>query len=215
MKLSKSHYIMAVVTLMIGLTIGACSSSSSADASPGHCGDMSGNVSDQQQAMQDCTKHNLANTHVGDWFPQLHGPTAEMGNVAARMIRMNDPNRIGYVGVWSANGALVSMDTIRGKVSSTGSQLTNLDNTVGHSDDSHLGERVVRSPGDDGTYGPEECEGVGIFYFLASNDSIQEVCVGAGIWKYSDAPFDATTKPSVVVTANTTTAIPAGGSTKK
>ncbi len=203
--------------ILVAAVFAACSTTGSAGATDHNCGPLHGNVSDQQQIMQNCTTQVMGQTHSQGWYPlqNQHGPTAEMGNVAARIVRLNDPNRIGYVGIWSANGALISMDTIRGKVSSTGSQLTNDQNTVGNADSSGLGERVVSSPGDDGTYGPEECQGVGIFYFLASTDALQEVCVGSGIWKYSDAPFSANSAPTVVVTANPTTPIPAGGSTKK
>lgn len=207
--------VIAMAATLSGAVIVACSSGSGVGASNGGCGAISGNVSQQQQQLQNCTATYLGQTHTAGSLDALlnqHGPTAEMKNVSAKIVRFSDPNKIGYVGVWSANGGLISMDVIKGKVSSTGSELTNTENVVGSADHTGLGSTVLSSPGDDGTYGPEECQGVGIFFFLASTDALKEICVGSGIWQYSDAPFSATTTPLVTVTGNPTTAIPAGGS---
>ena len=148
-----------------------------------------------------------------DQYPlgAITGPTAEVKNVSARIVRFNDPNKIGYLAEFSNDGKVLEVVTIKGKVSSTGSQLTNTDN-INYNGGNGGGNVVTRSIGDDGTYGPEECEGNGIFYFRADNNAIEEFC--GQLWKYSDAPFTVTTPPVINVIAGqgVTTAIPAGGS---
>ncbi len=77
----------------------------------------------------------------------------------------------------------------------------------------YQGDLTVSSPGDDGTYGPEECQGQGVFGFTADSDALIEWC---GPWFYSDAPLRLATVPIIVGTAGApTTPIPSGGSTKK
>lgn len=157
----------------------------------------------------------MAPTSTGNWFPlaSLHGPTAEMANVAAREVRLNDPNKIGYLYGLSSTGQVMAFWTIRGKPSSMGSQLTNTQNAAGSAGgNSRIGDRILSSPGDDGTYGPEECESQGIFAFTSDTDALIEWC---GPWFYSDAPLHLATAPIIAVTAQPpTTPIPAGGSAK-
>lgn len=137
--------------------------------------------------------------------------SAERANLKARLIRLNDPNRIGYVYGLSATGQVMAYWTVRGKVSSMGSQLTVSQNVV---DVPNAGNGVVESMGDDGSYGPEECAGQGVFFFTAQSDALVEWC---GPWVYSDAPLSVSTAPVIVVNPNAqpSTPIPAGGSSKK
>jgi hypothetical protein len=135
--------------------------------------------------------------------------SAERANLSARLIRLNDPNKIGYVAGLSSTGQVIAYWTIRGKVSSMGSELTVTQNLV-HINNSGTG--VVDSMGDDGSYGPEECASTGVFFFTEQTDALVEWC---GPWVYSDAPLNITSAPLIVENGAPTTPIPVGGSTNK
>jgi hypothetical protein len=53
----------------------------------------------------------------------------ERSNLSERLLRMNNPNKIGYVALVAQTGQIIVTFTIKGKVSSTQSQLTNSQNT--------------------------------------------------------------------------------------
>jgi len=81
----------------------------------------------------------------------------ERRNLKDRLLRTNKPDAIGYVYLMNF-GQIVGYYTIKGKVSSTQSQMTT-DNLI---IDRYEGDVVVNAPGDDGSYGPNE---EGIFFF--------------------------------------------------
>jgi hypothetical protein len=81
----------------------------------------------------------------------------ERRNLKDRLLRTNKPDAIGYVYLMNF-GQIVGYYTIKGKVSSTQSQMTT-DNLI---IDRYEGDVVVNAPGDDGSYGPNED---GIFFF--------------------------------------------------
>jgi hypothetical protein len=60
---------------------------------------------------------------------------------------------------------------------------------------------VVESMGDDGSFGPEECQAQGIFAFTADSNSLVEWC---GPWFYSDAPLKLTSQPLILVDREST-----------
>lgn len=86
----------------------------------------------------------------------------ERRNVRDRLLRTNKPNAIGYVYVMSF-GKIIGYYTVKGKVSSTQSQLTNTD-LIEHHGDTGGGNVTVPAPGDDGSYGDNE---PGIFFFTS------------------------------------------------
>ncbi len=122
--------------------------------------------------------------------------SAERANLAERLVRLNDPHKIGYLYGLSATGQVMAFWTIKGKPSSTGSQLTNSQTVVDGSGSDGGGNVPVDSMGDDGTYGPEECSGQGVFAFTADSNSLIEWC---GPWFYSDAPLRLTSQPVILV----------------
>ena len=83
----------------------------------------------------------------------------ERRNLKERLLRTNKPNAVGYVYLMSF-GKIIGYYVIKGKVSSTQSQMTT-DNLV---IDRYKGDVVVNAPGDDGSYGANES---GIFFFTA------------------------------------------------
>jgi hypothetical protein len=116
-------------------------------------------------------------------------PTAQMRdslerrNLRERLLRFNRPQKIGYLYVMSF-GKFVGYYVVRGKVSSTQSQMTNADQ-VWDSGSGEQGETVVGSIGDDGSFGPNEGGDKGIFFFTATGVMVETTLD----WVYSDAPL--------------------------
>lgn len=139
-----------------------------------------------------------------DWWKSLEGvsnsiaetqvsavpyPQAEMKdslerrNLRERLVRFNQPNKVGYVYIMSF-GKFVGYYVIKGKVSSTQSQMTN-GNQVWDSGSGEQGETVVESIGDDGSFGINEGGEKGVFFFT-SNDVLVITVLD---WLYSDQPL--------------------------
>jgi hypothetical protein len=92
----------------------------------------------------------------------------ERRNIRERLLRTNKPNAIGYVYVMSF-GKVIGYYTIKGKVSSTQSQMTT-EMLVEHHDSSYGGNVAVPAPGDDGSYGDNE---PGIFFFCTDGQMVE------------------------------------------
>jgi hypothetical protein len=91
----------------------------------------------------------------------------ERRNIRERLLRQNKPNTIGYVYVLGMNGTYVGYYAIKGKVSSTQSQMTTTDLIQSCGQGSSYSCAVtVPAPGDDGSYGQNE---PGIFFFTTEN----------------------------------------------
>ena len=84
----------------------------------------------------------------------------ERRNIRERLLRTNDPDKVGYVYLLNF-GKVFGYYTIKGKVSSTQSQMTT-DTLVERHGDSGGGNITYPAPGDDGSYGANE---PGIFFF--------------------------------------------------
>lgn len=93
----------------------------------------------------------------------------ERRNIRERLLRTNKPNAIGYVYVMSF-GKIIGYYTIKGKVSSTQSQMTteNLIENCGSCGAD--GRVVVNGPGDDGSYGANE---PGVFFFTTEGAMVE------------------------------------------
>lgn len=121
--------------------------------------------------------------------------SAERANLRERLLRMNDPNKLGFIYEMTQNGQVIAEYPIKGKVTSTASQLTNTNLPVytGSS-----GIATVDSMSDDGSYGPSEGGTNGVFFFTTSGVLVE----WNGIWQYSDSPLQLTSKPLITVDAN-------------
>lgn len=93
----------------------------------------------------------------------------ERRNVRERLLRTNKPNAIGYVYILSMTGQYVGYYVIKGKVSSTQSQMTTsqLVRPCSAGGDTGSGNCAVtvEAPGDDGSYGENEGGSSGVFFF--------------------------------------------------
>jgi hypothetical protein len=104
----------------------------------------------------------------------------ERRNLKERLLRLNDPNKIGYVYLQSF-GKVLGYYVIKGKVTSNQSQMTTAEFVEQHSD-SGGGNVVYQAPGDDGSYGDNE---PGIFFFTTEGALVTTSLE----YVYSDQPI--------------------------
>lgn len=97
----------------------------------------------------------------------------ERRNVRERLLRTNKPNATGYVYLLSMTGGYIGYYVVKGKVSSTQSQMTadQLIQPCSQGGDSGSGNcaAVVNAPGDDGSYGANE---PGIYFFTSDGTMV-------------------------------------------
>lgn len=106
----------------------------------------------------------------------------ECKNLKERERRNSDPSRIGYVYLYNFDGSVKGYFTIKGKVSSTQSQMGPMDTYLTHS----YGNLTMEAAGDDGSYGPNES---GIFFFTTEDVMVTY----SGEYVLSDAPLKLST----------------------
>lgn len=106
----------------------------------------------------------------------------ERRNIRERLLRTNQPNKIGYIYLLSLSGTPLGYYTIKGKVSSTDSQMTTTDLIIKDQGQSGGGNVTVPAPGDDGTYGPNE---PGVFFFTTEGAFVTTSLT----YLYSDQPL--------------------------
>jgi hypothetical protein len=117
----------------------------------------------------------------------------ERRNVRERLLRYNNPNKISYIYLLSQTGAVITSYTIKGKVSSSNSQLTT-DTIVQDCTGWQTPCRNnVTAPGDDGTYGPNEN---GIYFY--TTEDVMITIPDSVLYILSDAPQDVKTPPVIV-----------------
>lgn len=181
MKLTKTKAISAAaVAVAAVITLSACGSSSQSSTQQG----------------QATTEEYAKKLTAAQPYPlsQMNN-SAERANLRERLLRMNDPNKIGYIYEMTQNGQVIAEYPIKGKVTSTASQLTNTNLPYVYSSS---GVTTVDSMSDDGSYGPSEGGNDGVFFFTTSGVLVE----WNGIWQYSDSPLQLTSKPLITVDAN-------------
>ena len=107
----------------------------------------------------------------------------ERRNIRERLLRTNDPDAIGYVYLLNF-GKVFGYYTIKGKVSSTQSQMTT-DTLVERHGDAGGGNITYNAPGDDGSYGANE---PGIFFFTTEGAFVTTDL--NYLWSDQPLPFD-------------------------
>ncbi len=128
-------------------------------------------------AMNDRMNKAAANVLCGE-----KGESLECRNQAEREKRNNDPNRDGYVYEINWDGSTNGYWAIKGKVSSTQSQMGPMDLIVDACPSADYCPQLMEAAGDDGSYGPNED---GIFFFLTNGTMVTY----NGIYRYSDKPL--------------------------
>lgn len=105
----------------------------------------------------------------------------ERDNLKQRLLRLNNPSKIGFLYVMSF-GKFVGYYTVKGKVSSTQSQMTNSQQTW---DSGSGADTVDDSIDDEGTFGQNEGGDKGVFFFTTTGVLVETTLD----WIYSDSPL--------------------------
>lgn len=145
-------------TVLTGMLILTATTAESCDD---HAGSKAQNTG-QKQTEQAYAQQQAAVPYPAD---QLRD-SLERRNIRERLLRTNRPNAIGYVYVMSF-GKIIGYYTIKGKLSSTQSQMTTDQLELDHGS---YGQSVVSAPGDDGSYGANE---PGIFFFTTEGAMVE------------------------------------------
>jgi hypothetical protein len=104
----------------------------------------------------------------------------ERRNVSEHLTRNNAADRIRYIYLLADTGGIYAYFVIKGKVSSTASQLTPTDDWAKRCDS--CGWELVQGAGDDGTFGGDEG---GIYFFTDTGMEVQ----WNGRWLLTDQPL--------------------------
>jgi hypothetical protein len=119
-----------------------------------------------QSTGQDLTEQAFSQQQAAVPYPVSElKDSLERRNLRERLIRTNKPDAQGYVYLMSF-GKIIGYYTVKGKVSSTQSQMTTGDIITSRNGG---GSVVVGAPGDDGSYGENE---PGIFFFTTEGQMI-------------------------------------------
>lgn len=153
------------------------------------CGSSSGNDTPQaegQKLTQDAYARVVDNpANKDNQYPKIDHST-ELTNLHERLLRYNDPNKISYIYLLSAQGGIYAYFTIKGKVTSNGSQMTTTQAITWKCDKNagswYCDHVVTDLPEDDLSYGPSE---PGIFFFTTDNVMV----TWDGPYLLTDAPM--------------------------
>jgi hypothetical protein len=116
----------------------------------------------------------------------------ERENINKRTKLWNDPNKVSYIYLINY-GKIMAFFTIKGKVSSVNSQVTNTSQIVSNPADT--GASVIPSPSGDGSYGTN---GDAIFFFTTENAYVE----WKGDFMVSDQPLKLTQQPGLIRNIN-------------
>jgi hypothetical protein len=189
--ITKKLSIAGSVLLFSAVALTACGSSSAS------------NSTDQAQTITEQAAKKLT---AAEPYPLAQmNDSAELANLREKLLRWNDPNKVGYVTEMTQNGQIIATFTIKGKVSSTQSQIlnTNYAYTPCPSCTGGGAATTVDSMEDDGSNGPSE---PGVFFF----DTAGVMYTWNGLYQYSDAPLSLTSKPLITMDAGSKPSTTAG-----
>lgn len=114
-----------------------------------------------------------------DPIPNLND-SLERANIIEHLKRNNAPDRIRYIYLLADTGGIYAYFVIKGKVTSTGAQLTPTDDFAKPC--TSCDRYVVQGPTDDGSYGGDEG---GIYFYTDTGVEIQ----WNGRWLLTDVPM--------------------------
>jgi hypothetical protein len=160
-----------IAAIAVGLIVLVAATAGSCDSAP--------SAPSAQSSGQAETETAFAQQRAAVPYPVAElKDSLERRNLRERLLRTNQPNKIGYVYLLSFAGQPLGYYVIKGKVSSTDSQMTATDMVV----DGTRGSVTVPAPGDDGSYGKNE---PGIFFFTSEGSMVTTNLN----YLYSDAPL--------------------------
>lgn len=162
----RNRALFVAALLAVALPVAACTSSTP-DNIPQN--------DKQANANYDAQKKN-------DPIPGLND-SLERANIIEHLKRNNQADRVRYIYLLADTGGIYAYFVIKGKVSSTGAQLTPTDNVVDVcSNASEYCPQVVQGPTDDGSFGGDEG---GIYFFTDTGMEVQ----WNGRWLVTDVPL--------------------------
>lgn len=187
----RSAIVAAVVaTIGLGTTAGACSGSTSASKAQA-----------QNNQIAATTNQKFSQAVPYPYSSGLPSDPLERKNLAARLEQYNSKGSTNYVYIFGGmTNTVIGYYVIRGKVSSTGSQMTSTDINV-HCGYSGTHESCTnRAIGDDGSYGPDEGGDSGVFFITTAGTLVETdqpfLVSSSPIKVYGDRPeLDAPAKP--------------------
>jgi hypothetical protein len=165
---------LAVALAATGVMVAGCTSSSASKA---------------QKA-----QNSLAGTEVSEFSAAVPYPFAhqapsdplERKNLAARLLAQNSKGSTAYVYILAPlDGKPIGYYVIKGKVSSTGSEMTSTDINVDCSTSNTNAACTNLAIGDDGSYGMNEGGQNGVFFFTSSGVLVETTLP----WISSNAPI--------------------------
>lgn len=149
----------------------------------GSCGSDEGNAARSDKT----SSSNFDAQAKNDPVPNL-SKSLERANIVEHSKRNNAPDRVRYIYLLADTGGIYAYYVIKGKVTSTGAQLTPTDEIV----DRYEGDVVTQAPTDDGSFGGDEG---GIYFFTDTGVEVQ----WNGRWLLTDAPMNIKT-PTLTLT---------------
>lgn len=123
----------------------------------------------------------MAITTASEPFPNITD-SLERRMLIERLLRFQDPNKVGWMYLISQNGTVYNQFVVHGKPSSTQSSLTPAWQASDNDGQSTNVKILVPSPADDGSFGPNEGGDQGLSFFTAEG-CLVETAPG---WVYSD-----------------------------
>ena len=177
----------AIMAILIGFTVTACTG----DGPPANDTQQQSQktVETYQHAAETAVPYPLAEMQRGGWL--------ERRLLRENLLRQNDAHRIAYVTLLNALGAPIVQYTIQGMVFELNSQMTTEDKITYAGCGSNCGNSAVtKSPGDNGTWGPEPHA---ISFYTTEGVQVKF----NGLYIESDSPQNLTTKPLIVYNPDT------------
>jgi len=141
-----------------------------------------GQSAKQEQALTEQNQQRLIEAQPPvklDW-------SIERENLNRRTLLWNDANKVSYIYLVNY-GKVMAFYTVKGKVSSVNSQITNPEQIV----DRYEGDVTIPSPSEDGSYGTN---GDAVFFFTTEGAYVE----WRGDYMLADQPLRLTTQPELV-----------------
>lgn len=133
---------------------------------------------------------NYEQQKANDPLPELND-SLERANIIEHLKRNNVADRVRYIYLLADTGGIYAYFVIKGKVTSTASQLTPTDSIVDPCSTSYC-PQIVQGPTDDGSFGGDEG---GIYFFTDAGIEVQ----WNGRWLLTDQPLKIQT-PTLTLT---------------
>jgi hypothetical protein len=160
----------AVLIAVVGTTGAGCSSSPKNSASKAQTSNNS-LAGQEYSEFTGAVPYPFANCNGTTCSSNMPSDPLERKNLAKRLVQYNSKGDTNYVYVFTFSGQVIGYYVINGKVSSTGSQMTSTQINV--SCGSNSAQCTNDAIGDDGSYGPEEGGGMGVFFFTSAGTLVE------------------------------------------